>query len=64
MPAQIPAALAYVGMRLGRSWETDLRFKEFFHRFRPCVEAVLVVGIVWFVWSPCKQRAATTAAAS
>ena len=51
-------ALAYVGMRLGRSWETDPRFKEVFHRFHLGVEAVLLAAIVWFVWSHWKQRTA------
>ena len=56
-------ALAYVGMRLGRSWETDPRFKAVFHRFHLGVEAVLLVAIVWFVWSHWKQRRAETASA-
>src|SRR5450432_1246940 len=43
--------LAYVGMKLGQSWETDPRFKAIFHRFHLGVELVLVAGIVWFVWS-------------
>jgi membrane protein DedA with SNARE-associated domain len=51
-------ALAYVGMRLGRSWETDPRFKEIFHRFHLGVEAVLLAAIIWFVWSHWKQRVA------
>jgi membrane protein DedA with SNARE-associated domain len=50
--------LAYVGMRLGRSWETDPRFKEVFHRFHLGVEAVLLAAILWFVWSHWKQRTA------
>jgi membrane protein DedA with SNARE-associated domain len=56
-------ALAYVGMRLGRSWETDPRFKAIFHRFHLGVEAALLVAIVWFVWSHWKQRRAETASA-
>ena len=48
--------LAYVGMRLGQSWETDPRFKEVFHRFHLGVEVVLLAAIVWFVWSHWKQR--------
>ena len=32
-------ALAYVGMRLGATWNTDPRFKEIFHRFHLVVEA-------------------------
>lgn len=49
-------ALAYVGMKLGDKWRTDPRFKAFFDRFHVGVEAVLVVGIVWFVWTHWKNR--------
>jgi len=56
-------ALAYVGMRLGRSWETDPRFKEVFHRFHLGVEVALLAAILWFVWSHWKQRTGTTTAA-
>jgi len=54
--------LAYVGMKLGQSWETDPRFKAIFHRFHLGVELVLVAGIVWFVWSHWKGRAKPAAA--
>ncbi len=54
-------ALAYVGMRLGASWNTDPRFKEIFHRFHLGVEIVLLVGIVWFVASHWKNRIRTNA---
>ena len=49
-------ALAYVGMRLGASWNTNPRFKEIFHRFHIGVELVLLVGIVWFIVSHWKNR--------
>jgi membrane protein DedA with SNARE-associated domain len=49
-------ALAYVGMRLGASWNTNPRFKDVFHRFHVGVELVLVVGFVWFVVSHWKNR--------
>ena len=49
-------ALAYVGMKLGATWNSDPRFKEFFHRFHLGVEVVLLVGIVWFVWTHWKNR--------
>jgi membrane protein DedA with SNARE-associated domain len=49
-------ALAYAGMKLGNAWETNPRFQEIFHRFHLGVEVVLVVGIVWFVWSHIKGR--------
>jgi membrane protein DedA with SNARE-associated domain len=49
-------ALAWVGMKLGDKWQTDPRFKEVFHRFHLGVEAVLLVGIIIFVWSHWKHR--------
>ncbi len=49
-------ALAYVGMKLGATWNSDPRLKDFFHRFHIGVEAVLLVGIVWFVWTHWKNR--------
>lgn len=48
--------LAYIGMRLGASWNSDPRFKEIFYRFHLGVEAVLLVGFVWFVVSHWKNR--------
>ncbi len=55
-------ALAYVGMRLGTRWQTDPRFQEIFHRFHLGVEAVLLVGVVWFVSSHWKNRVRPEAA--
>ena len=49
-------ALAYVGMRLGDKWQTDPRFKAIFQKFHIGVEAVLVLGIVVFVWTHWKNR--------
>jgi membrane protein DedA with SNARE-associated domain len=49
-------ALAFIGMKLGSRFDTDPRFKEIFHRFHLGVELVLVVGIVWFVWTHWKNR--------
>jgi membrane protein DedA with SNARE-associated domain len=48
--------LAYVGMKLGARFQTDPRFKEIFHRFHLSVEAVILAGIVWFVWTHWKNR--------
>jgi membrane protein DedA with SNARE-associated domain len=49
-------ALAYVGMKLGATWNSNPQFKAFFHRFHIGVEFVLVIGIVWFVWTHWKNR--------
>jgi membrane protein DedA with SNARE-associated domain len=48
--------LAYVGVKLGRAWDSDPRFKALFHRFHVAVEIVLVIGIAWFVWTHWKNR--------
>ena len=48
--------LALVGMKLGAKFETDPRFKEVFSRFHLGVEALIVVGGVWFVASHWKNR--------
>jgi membrane protein DedA with SNARE-associated domain len=52
-------ALAYIGMKLGATWDTDPRFKHFFNRFHLAVEVFLLAGIVWFVWSHWKNRIRT-----
>ena len=54
--------LAYVGMRLGASWNSNPQFKEVFHRFHLGVEGLLVVGLVWFVVSHWRGRIRAEAA--
>ncbi len=49
-------ALAYVGMKLGATWNSNPEFKAFFNKFHLGVEVVLLVGIVWFVWTHWKNR--------
>jgi membrane protein DedA with SNARE-associated domain len=51
--------LAYVGVKLGDQFNTNPKFKEVFHRFHLGVEAVLVVGFIWFVVSHWKNRIRT-----
>ncbi len=52
-------ALAWAGMKLGATWNSDPRFKEIFHRFHLAVELVLVTGFLWFVISHWKNRIRT-----
>ncbi len=54
-------ALAWVGMKLGATWNTDPRFKEIFHRFHLAVELFIVVAFIWFVVSHWKNRIRTEA---
>jgi membrane protein DedA with SNARE-associated domain len=51
--------LAYIGMRLGASWNSDPRFKAVFHRFHLGVEAVILLAAIWFVTSHWKNRIRT-----
>jgi membrane protein DedA with SNARE-associated domain len=53
--------LAWIGWKLGDSFNTDPRFKRFFDRFHHGVEAVILLGIVWFVFSHWKNRIRTEA---
>jgi membrane protein DedA with SNARE-associated domain len=55
-------ALAYIGMKLGNSFNTNPQFQAIFHRFHLAVELVLLVGLVWFVVSHWKNRIRTDAA--
>ena len=49
-------ALAWAGARLGQAWDTDPRFKAWFHRFHLGVELLLLVAIIWFVWTHWRNR--------
>jgi membrane protein DedA with SNARE-associated domain len=47
--------LAWVGMKLGQSWNTDPRLQEAFHRFHLVVELALVAFVAWFLWVHIKR---------
>lgn len=47
--------LAWIGMRLGQSWNTDPRLEEAFHRFHLAVELGLVALFAWFLWAHRKR---------
>src|SRR5271167_2466290 len=44
-------ALAYVGMKLGASFDTNPKFKEVFRRFHLGVELLIVAAAIWFITS-------------
>jgi membrane protein DedA with SNARE-associated domain len=52
-------ALAWAGMKLGASWNTNPQFKAIFHRFHLGVELIIVVGFIWFITSHWKNRIRT-----
>jgi len=48
--------LAWVGLKLGERWDSDPRLKMWFHRFDAVIGGVIILGIVWFVWSRWQHR--------
>ncbi len=48
--------LAYVGIKLGQRWDTDPRLRMWFHRFDAVILAVILIGIVAFVWTRWQGR--------
>ena len=52
-------ALAYIGMKLGDSWDSDPRFRAAFHRFHLAVEVALLAAIVFFLYTHWKNRVRT-----
>jgi membrane protein DedA with SNARE-associated domain len=54
--------LAYIGMRLGASFNTNPEFQSVFHRFHLVVEVLLVAGFAWYLVSHWKNRIRTEAA--
>jgi membrane protein DedA with SNARE-associated domain len=51
--------LAYIGMKLGASFNSNPQFQAVFHRFHLVVEVVIVAGFVWYVVSHWKNRIRT-----
>ena len=50
-------ALAYVGMKAGASWnDPHSPLKKILHKADAAIIALLVIGIVWFVWTHLKNR--------
>ena len=45
--------LAYLGMKLGENWRS---LGKYFHQFDAVIGAIIVAGIIWFVWSHWKNR--------
>ena len=49
-------ALAYVGQRLGESWNSDPRLRDFMHRFDGLIVAAVLACAAWYVWSHLRHR--------
>ncbi len=51
--------LAYVGQLLGENWDKDPRLKQWFHRFDALIGGLILLAIIWFVWSRWSHRLRT-----
>ena len=49
-------ALAWIGMKLGEKWDTDPRLKLWFHRFDAIIGGIIVLAVIWFIWSRWQHR--------
>jgi membrane protein DedA with SNARE-associated domain len=45
--------LAYFGMKLGENWRS---LGKYFHKFDAIIGALLLAGIIWFLWSHWQNR--------
>src|SRR5436305_2369253 len=45
--------LAYFGMKLGENWRT---MGKYFHQFDAIIGGLLVIAIIWFLWSHWQNR--------
>lgn len=53
--------LAYVGQRLGATWDKDPTLKTLFHRFDFVIGIVIVLAAAWWVWRHVKHLRADKA---
>lgn len=51
--------LAWIGVKLGEKWDSDPRVRLWFHRFDAVIGAIIVLGVIWFVWSRWQHRIRT-----
>jgi len=48
--------LAYAGFHLGKAWDSNPELRAFMHRFDAVIVALILVGLVWYVWRHWRQR--------
>jgi membrane protein DedA with SNARE-associated domain len=49
-------ALAWVGMKLGKAWDTDPRLKHILHGADAVIGVIVLAGIAWFLWHKLRKR--------
>jgi membrane protein DedA with SNARE-associated domain len=45
--------LGYIGLKLGQNWES---LKKYFHGADYIIAALIIIGIVWWIWRHLKNR--------
>jgi membrane protein DedA with SNARE-associated domain len=50
--------LAYLGMKAGEHWNY---LGKYFHQFDKVIGAIILIGVIWFVWSHWQNRLRTPA---
>lgn len=48
--------LAWIGLKLGEKWDSDPRLKLWFHRFDAIIGGVIVIGVIWFLYTRWQHR--------
>src|SRR5512146_2077948 len=48
--------LAWIGLKLGEKWDSDPRLKMWFHRFDFVIGGLILLGVIWFVYSHWQHR--------
>ena len=51
--------LAWIGLKLGEKWDSDPRLKTWFHRFDFVIGGIILVGVIWFIYSRWQHRIKT-----
>lgn len=49
--------LAYLGMKAGQHWDY---LGKYFHQFDKVIGAIILIGVIWFVWSHWRNRVRVT----
>jgi membrane protein DedA with SNARE-associated domain len=49
--------LAYLGMKAGEHWDY---LGKYFHQFDKVIGAIVLIGVIWFVWSHWQNRVRAT----
>jgi membrane protein DedA with SNARE-associated domain len=49
-------ALAYIGMKLGKAWDSDPTLHSIMHRFDTVIVALLAVAIALYIWRHLRHR--------